>query len=154
MIKILFLCALSMAVISPCYAEDFPDMARTQITSALSTGGKVIVIFHTDKSLAATTAVISAAMKVSDPDAVLFKHWVTDITFRGYDENRKCGMVVGSWWSPDSSSMATEWEEKVYPKVKDLVNTVTFQYVKDGGIVTKENTPGSNGEDVMELCLN
>jgi hypothetical protein len=154
MIKSFLACALSCVLVVPCYAEDFPDMARPKIVSALNSGQKVIVIFHTDKSLAATTAIISSAMKVGDPDAILHKHWVTDITFKGYDEQRKCGMVVGTWWSEDSTSMASEWEDKVYPRVKNSVNTITFQYVKNGGTVTKENTLGSNGDDIMEICLN
>ena len=154
MIKRFLACALFTTLVAPCDAEDYPDMARPQIVSALNSGQKVIVMFHTDKSLAATTAIIKAAMKVTDPDAILHKQWVTEITFSGYDDKRKCGMVVGTWWSEDSSSMATEWEDKVYPKVKNSVNTITFQYVKNGGTVTKENTLGSNGDDIMELCLN
>lgn len=135
------------------YAEDFKPMFLREAKPASNTGGQVVVVFHTDAKLPTTIATISAAMKSRNPDGLIYKNWVTDIVFRGYDEKKNCGMIIGKWWSPKSGSMAEAWERMMMSKVGSSVNTITFQYARDGTLKVIDGTPGSNGDDVFELCL-
>lgn len=136
-----------------CYAEDFQSILKREVSAAMDTGGKVVVMFHTDKPLATTMALVSAALKVSDPNAVRNRNWVTNIDYRGYDEKRKCGVVIGTWFSSDAGFMSGDWENRVLNKIKNSVNTITFQYTRNGTLETDSKTPASNGDDIMELCL-
>jgi hypothetical protein len=143
--------AVSLAALSHCaLAEKFEDMFMREGRSAIGSGSGVVVFFHTDKSLATVTATVSAAMKSSNPDAIINKNWVTEITFRGSDPNRKCGLVIGKW---ASGALRSNWEQLVYSKVKNSVNTITFQHVMGGTLKTLEGTPASEGDDLLELCM-
>ncbi|WP_338846291.1 hypothetical protein V8J88_21340 [Massilia sp. W12] len=148
--KIIFGMAL-IAASTSAFAEDFKTMVIREAGNAMNSGGKVVVFFQTDKPLAQTTAIISAAMKTSNPNAIINKRWVEDVTFKGYDEKKRCGIAVGKW-AP--GAIESEWESAVYPKVKKSVNIISFQYVKNGDLKTLSGTQGSNGDDIMELCLN
>ncbi len=151
--KIAAALGLSLVLSFPGYAEDYRSMFLREGQSAISSGGKVVVMFHTDKSLATTTALISSALKVTNPNALLHKQWVTGITFRGYDQKKKCGLIIGEWWSANAGSMSGDWENRVYEKVKASVNTISFQYARDNTLKVERNTPASKGDDIMELCV-
>jgi hypothetical protein len=152
------LLAYSLAVMSMgSHAETFRDMFMREGQKAVASGsrgeGRTVVIFHTDKPLVTTTALISSAMKMTNPDALIFKQWVPEILYRGYDEQRKCGVVIGSWWSPTSGKLGTDWERRVYSKIKNSVNAITFQYARNDTLQVLEGTPGDEGEALIELCM-
>ena len=151
--KITAALGLSLALTIPCHAEDYRSMFLREGQSAINSGGKVLVMFHTDKSLATTTALISSALKVTNPNALVNKQWVTGITFRGYDEKKKCGLIVAQWWSNKAGSMSSDWESRVYQKVKASVNSISFQYARNDTLQVDSDTPASKGDDLMELCV-
>ena len=150
-----YLAALGLALLmsSPTYAEDFKTMFIREGQSAVSSGGKVVVMFHTDKSLATTTALISSALKVTNPNALVAKQWVTGIAFRGYDEKKKCGLIIANWWSSQAGHLNGDWEKRVLDKVKGSVNSITFQYARKNTLQVDAETPASEGDDLLELCV-
>ena len=130
-------------------AEDFKTMFMREGSGFVETGGAVLVIFHTNKPLSSTLATISAAMKSSNPDAIINKTWITDIAFRGIDSSNNCGLVIGKW---AYGAIESEWESVIFNKVRNLVNSITFQYAKKGTLKTLVGTVGSEGNDLMEIC--
>lgn len=148
--KVFIFILIGFVCVFPAFAEDFKSMVLREGAKAMNSGGKVVVFFYTEKPLAATAAQVSAAMKSSNPNAIINKSWVTSIAFRGYDEKKKCGMIVGEW-AP--GALEEEWESTVFNKVKRTVDIISFQYAKGGDLKTLVGTVGSEGDDIMELCI-
>ena len=145
--------ATALLVISlPCTAG-LPESSKMPIRDAMRTGGKVLVIFQTDKKATAVAAIIASAMRVTDPNAILNKQWVTNIEHRSADDDSGCGIIIGKWWSAKAGSMASDWESRVYDKIQSQVNTISFQYARNGTIENIVDTPGSKGDDLIELCF-
>jgi hypothetical protein len=135
---------------TPAVAENYKDMFLREVGPFVKKGGAVVILFHSDRSLPSVLATIAAASKSSNPNAIVNKQWVTDIAFRGYDNDRKCGLIIGRW---AAGALESDWERVVLGKVGGLVNTIAFQYTKGGTLKSLIGTEGSEGDDLMELCM-
>lgn len=141
---------LGVLLAAPSYAETFKEMFMREVTPFVRNGGAVVILFTSDRPMPGVLATIAAAAKSTNPNAVINKQWVSDVVFRGHNDEKKCGLIIGKW-AP--GALPSEWEPVVLRKISNHVNSVTFQYARGGTLKTLVGTEASEGDDLMEICL-
>lgn len=93
-------------------------------------------------------------MQVRDPNALFYPYWVAKIHQEGVIG--KCGFIIGQWWSGSRAESASNWEPRVYDKVKNSVNLIAFGYYYDDITDAREldDALSASGKDVISACEN
>lgn len=143
----------ALLIVSEPSIAGLPESSKAPLRDAIREGGKVVIVYQTDKKASAIGPIIASAMRITDPNAIVNKQWVTSIEHRSADDESGCGIIVGKWWAPKAGFMGSDWENRVYEKIQSLVNSISFQYARNGTFENLTTTPGSQGDDLVELCF-
>lgn len=118
-----------------------------------NSGQKTVVMFHTDKSPKVVLSQLRNAMQVRDPNAFFYPYWVTEI-YHEQTVGKNCGFIIGKWWSGSQAEGASNWEPRVYNKIENSVNLISFGYYYDDITEAKQlgDALSADGKDVINAC--